>query len=93
METSDLDFIIAATEKNIMMVEGEAKECSEEDLLQALQLGHDAIRVQIKAQQELRALLGISEKRDYPKPAQNDAIRERVCEKGSPQGTIRCNKR
>jgi polyribonucleotide nucleotidyltransferase len=82
METSDLDFIIAATEKNIMMVEGEAKECSEEDLLQALQLGHDAIRVQIKAQQELRALLGISEKRDYPKPEQNDAIRERVNELG-----------
>src|SRR4051794_19291174 len=50
METSDLDFIIAATEKNIMMVEGEAKECSEEDLLQALQLAHEAIRIQIRAQ-------------------------------------------
>src|SRR3954468_20217730 len=56
MEKSDLDFIIAATEKNIMMVEGEAKECSEEDLLQALQLAHEAIRIQISAQQELRQL-------------------------------------
>jgi polyribonucleotide nucleotidyltransferase len=36
MESSDMDFIIAATEKNIMMVEGEAKECSEEDLVQSL---------------------------------------------------------
>src|SRR6476619_36433 len=60
METSDLDFIIAATEKNIMMVEGEAHECSEEDLLQALQLAHDAIRIQIRAQQELRQLVGVT---------------------------------
>src|SRR5215210_1981715 len=67
METSDLDFIIAATEKNIMMVEGEAKECSEEDLLQALQIAHDAIRIQIRAQKELRDLIGVTEKRDYPK--------------------------
>lgn len=85
METSDLDFIIAATEKNIMMVEGEAKECSEDDLLKALQLGHDAIRVQIKAQQELREMVGISEKRDYPKPEQNEAVRERVNELGKPK--------
>ncbi|MFN2457207.1 MAG: polyribonucleotide nucleotidyltransferase [Chitinophagaceae bacterium] len=78
MDRSDLDFIIAATEKNIMMVEGEAKECSEEDLLQALQLAHDAIRVQIKAQQELRDMVGIAEKRDYPKPEQNETLRQRV---------------
>ncbi|MFN2437748.1 MAG: polyribonucleotide nucleotidyltransferase [Chitinophagaceae bacterium] len=87
MEISDLDFIIAATEKNIMMVEGEAKECSEDDLLQALQLAHDAIRIQIKAQQELRALIGISEKREYPKPEQNEAIKTRVNELGTPRMT------
>src|SRR5580765_4137755 len=50
---ADLDFIIAATEKNIMMVEGEASECSEEDLIKAIEMGHEAIKVQIKAQQEL----------------------------------------
>src|SRR6187431_3388240 len=50
----DLEFIIAATEKNIMMVEGEAKECQEEDLVKALEIAHDAIRIQIKAQAELR---------------------------------------
>src|SRR6476659_1776829 len=48
MESSDMDFIIAATEKNIMMVEGEAKECSKEDLVKALEVAHDAIKVQIK---------------------------------------------
>jgi polyribonucleotide nucleotidyltransferase len=83
MEKSDLDFIIAATEKNIMMVEGEAKECSEEDLLQALQLAHDAIRIQIKAQLELRQMVGVTEKRDYPKPETNDTIRQRVNELGT----------
>src|SRR5215813_9714738 len=51
--SSDLEFIIAATEKNILMVEGEASECSEEDLIQALEIGHEAIRTQINAQKEL----------------------------------------
>src|SRR5919112_6621415 len=67
MESSDMDFIIAATEKNIMMVEGEAKECSEEDLVQALEIAHNAIRIQIKAQQELRNKKGVTGKRDYTK--------------------------
>jgi polyribonucleotide nucleotidyltransferase len=78
MERSDMDFIIAATEKNIMMVEGEAKECSEEDLVKALEIAHDAIRVQIKAQEELRDMVGVGPKRNYTKPESNDALRQRV---------------
>ena len=85
MEISDLDFIVAATEKNIMMVEGEAKECSEEDLLLALQIAHDAIRIQIKAQLELREMVGVTEKRDYPRPDTNEAIRQRVYDIGTPK--------
>ncbi|GGH62386.1 polyribonucleotide nucleotidyltransferase [Filimonas zeae] len=72
---ADMDFIIAATEKNLMMVEGESQECSEEDLVKALQVAHDAIRIQIQAQQELRNKVGISTKRDYPKPEQNEALK------------------
>ncbi|MBL7737165.1 MAG: polyribonucleotide nucleotidyltransferase, partial [Chitinophagaceae bacterium] len=53
-----LDFIIAATEKNLMMVEGQAKECSEEELVEALEMAHAAIRKQIKAQEELRDKVG-----------------------------------
>src|SRR6201989_803554 len=45
LKNSDLEFIIAATEKNIMMVEGEASECSEDDLIQALEVAHEAIRL------------------------------------------------
>jgi polyribonucleotide nucleotidyltransferase len=74
----DLEFIIAATEKNIMMVEGEAKECQEEDLVKALELAHDAIRAQIKAQAELRDLVGITAKRDYTKPYRNEELNEKI---------------
>ncbi|HEX3024932.1 MAG TPA: polyribonucleotide nucleotidyltransferase [Chitinophagaceae bacterium] len=78
LEQSDLEFLIAATEKNLMMVEGEAKECSEEDLVNALQIAHDAIRVQIKAQAELRDKKGVTGKRDYKKPEQNEEIQKKV---------------
>lgn len=83
MEQSDLDFIIAATEENIMMVEGEAKECSEEDLVKALGIAHEAIRTQIKAQQELREMVGVQGKRDYPKPDENETLRKRVYDFGT----------
>src|SRR5918993_4118471 len=82
IEGADLDFIIAATQDNIMMVEGEAKECSEEDLVRALEVAHDAIRIQIKAQQELRDMVGKTTKRDYPKAASNEALQKRVYDLG-----------
>lgn len=75
---SDLEFIIAATEKNLMMVEGEAKECSEADLIKALEIAHDAIRIQIKAQAELRAKKGVTTVRDYKKPPQSEEIQAKV---------------
>ena len=78
LKASDLEFLIAATEKNLMMVEGEAKECAEADLIKALELAHAAIRIQIKAQEELRAKKGISTKREYKKPPQDEAIQEKV---------------
>ena len=71
---ADMDFMIGATEKNLMMVEGEGKECGEEDLVSALQLAHDAIRIQIKAQEELRKLAGVPGKRAYNKPEQNEEL-------------------
>ncbi len=75
---ADMEFLIAATEKNLMMVEGEAKECSEEDLIRALELAHDAIRIQIKAQEELKNKKGVTAKRDYKKPEQNEELKEKV---------------
>jgi polyribonucleotide nucleotidyltransferase len=78
LEKSTLEFLIAATEKNLMMVEGEAAECSEDDLIQALQIAHDAIRIQIRAQVDLRAKVGAKEKRDYKKPETNEVLNEKV---------------
>ncbi|HEY2649618.1 MAG TPA: polyribonucleotide nucleotidyltransferase [Puia sp.] len=80
LEKSALEFLIAATDKNLMMVEGEAAECSEDDLIQALQIAHDAIRIQIKAQTDLRAKVGAKEKRDYKKPETNEALNLKVQE-------------
>ncbi|RTL56206.1 MAG: polyribonucleotide nucleotidyltransferase [Sphingobacteriales bacterium] len=78
LATADMEFIIAATDKNLMMVEGEASECDEEDLVKALELAHDAIRVHIKAQEELRSKKGITTKRDYKKPEQNEELQKKV---------------
>ena len=58
LATADLDVIIAATIKDIMMVEGEANECSEHDLIEAIRIGHDAIKVQCQAQIDLAKKVG-----------------------------------
>ena len=74
----DLEFIIAATEKNIMMVEGEANECQEEDLIKAIEIGHEAIKLQIKAQMDLRDQVGSAVKREYTKPYRNEELNEKI---------------
>jgi len=78
MPKADLDFIIAATERNIMMVEGEAAECSEEDLVKAIEFAHEAIKIQIRAQQELREMAGAKAKREYTKAEQNEEVKSKV---------------
>jgi len=80
MKSSDLDFIIAATAKNIMMVEGEAKECSEEDLITALEVAHEAIQTQIVAQADLRYKAEVFAKREYTKPYRNPELEQRITE-------------
>ena len=78
LASSDMDFMIGATSKNLMMVEGESKECLEADVVKALGVAHDAIRIQIAAQEELRSKVGVQGKRDYPKPPSDEAIQEKV---------------
>ncbi len=75
-----MNFIIAATEKNIMMVEGEAYECSEEDLIRAIEVGHEAIKIQVKAQQELRDKIGQTGKRTYAAPYRNEELHQKINE-------------
>ena len=78
LEQSDLEFLIAATDKNLMMVEGEADECKEEDLVKSLEIAHEAIRVQIKAQNELKIKAGNKPRRDYKKPELKEEIAVKV---------------
>lgn len=78
LANADMDFMIAATAHNLMMVEGESQECSEDDLCKALQVAHEAIKLQIKAQEELRDIVGVKGKRDYTKPVHDEALRENV---------------
>lgn len=58
LATADLDLIIAATLKDVMMVEGEANECQESDIIEAIKIGHEAIKVQCEAQLALAKLVG-----------------------------------
>ena len=63
LEAADMDLMVAATIDNIMMVEGEMKEVSEDDLLAALKVAHEAIKVQCQAQLEMMKAVGKTEKR------------------------------
>src|SRR3954466_12829964 len=60
LKDADINIIVAATDKNIMMVEGEGKECDEAGLVKAIEAGHEAIREQIKLQHDLREKAGIT---------------------------------
>ena len=77
---ADLDIIVAATLENIMMVEGEAKECSEKDLLEAMKVGHEAIKVQCNAQLALAELVGeaATVKRELPEVEIDEELKELV---------------
>jgi polyribonucleotide nucleotidyltransferase len=55
---ASMDIIIAATMDNVMMVEGEADECQESELIEAIKVGHEAIKVQINAQHDLAKKVG-----------------------------------
>lgn len=77
MEESDLDIIVAANENDINMMEGEMKEISEADMLEALKFAHDHIKIQIKAQKELAAEVG-KVKREYSHENNNEELREKI---------------
>jgi len=77
LKDSDIDIMVGASYDNIMMVEGEMDEVSEEDMLQAIKIAHEAIRVHCKAQEELAAEVGVV-KRTYCHEVNDEAIREKV---------------
>ena len=78
VEKAELDLIVAASAKDIMMVEGECNEVSEEDILAALKVAHEAIRAQVRAQVELAEAVGKTEKRDYSRLAENEELKKQL---------------
>jgi polyribonucleotide nucleotidyltransferase len=65
LEKADIDIMVAATVDNIMMVEGEMKEVSEAEMLEAIKFAHEEIKKQCLAQLELTKMVGKEEKRTY----------------------------
>ena len=65
LERADLDIMVAATYENIMMVEGEMKEVTEKDMLDAIKFAHEEIKKHCVAQKELMEEVGKVNKREY----------------------------
>ena len=80
MANCDLELMVAATEENIMMVEGEMKEVSEHDMLEAIKFAHEEIKKHCRVQKELIAELGNDVKRDYPHDVEDEDLRKAVHE-------------
>ena len=80
LATADLDIIVAATMADVMMVEGEMDEVSEGDLVAAIKVGHEAIKVQVQAQLDLAEKVGESAtvKREVVLAETNEEVKELV---------------
>lgn len=77
-ENADLDIMVGATYDNILMVEGEMKEVSEADMLEAIKFAHAEIKKHCLAQMELSKELGKDVKRTYCHETNDEALREKV---------------
>ena len=78
LEQADMDIMVGATEENIMMVEGEMKEVTEQDLLNALKVAHEAIKPMCRLQKELEKEAGKEVKREYCHEVNDEDLREEV---------------
>lgn len=76
---ADIDLIVGATADSVAMVEGEMNEVSEEEMVEAIAFAHEAIKEQVRVQQELAAAVEKSHvKREYPKYEENDDLKQRI---------------
>jgi polyribonucleotide nucleotidyltransferase len=75
---SDIDMMIGASKDSIAMVEGEMKEISEEEMVEAIKFAHEAIKAQIAAQERLQAAFGKKEIRTYDQDRHDDDLKAKV---------------
>ena len=78
MKEADMDIMVGATKDNIMMVEGEMDEVTEQDLIQALKVAHDAIKPMCTMQEELAKELGKDVKREYDHEVNDEDLRKQM---------------
>jgi polyribonucleotide nucleotidyltransferase len=78
LEVSDIDMMIGASTDSIAMVEGEMKEISELEMVEAIKFAHEAIKIQIAAQERLVAQVGKKETRTYEEEKEDEAIYAKV---------------
>ena len=78
MKEADMDLMVGATKDNIMMVEGEMDEVSEQDLIGALKAAHEAIKPMCEMQEELSKDCGTDVKRAYEDEVNDEELREEL---------------
>lgn len=78
MKEADMDLMVGATKENIMMVEGEMDEVSEQDLIGALKAAHEAIKPMCELQEELMKELGTDTKREYDDEINDEELRQQI---------------
>lgn len=78
MKEADLDIMVACTKDNLMMVEGEMNEVSEQDLIGALKAAHEAIKPMCELQDELAKELGTDKKREYNDEVNDEDLRKQI---------------
>jgi len=78
VENADLEMMVAGTADNIMMVEGEMKEVSEEEMVEAIKVAHDAIKVQVQAMNDLADAVGRKPIREYATEAHDEELKKEI---------------
>ena len=78
LEQSDIDMMIGASTDSVCMVEGEMKEISEAEMVEAIKFAHEAIKIQIKAQERLRTSVGSPAYREYEAEKKDEAVYAKV---------------
>ena len=78
IEQADMELMVAGNADSILMVEGEMKEVSEKEMLDAIRFAHDAIKIQCKVQLELRAMCGNKAKREYSHETNDEVLKDKV---------------
>jgi len=94
LKEADIDLMVGATFENILMVEGEMKEVSEAEMIEALRVAHTAIKIQCKAQTEFASEVGSTVKREYCHEENDEDLKKKVwdetyekCYKAAKSGT------